>query len=66
MVVDLDELGPLSARSYPGVRAVPISEAGPHGPHEGRAKQEIDDGRRGKGYIFGALQAATGAVLTAP
>ena len=66
MVVDLDEMGPVSAKSYPGVRLVPISEAGPRGPHEGRAKQEIDYGRRGKGYIFGALQAATGEVLTAP
>ena len=45
---------------------VPATEPGPHGPHEGRARQEIDYGRRGKGYIFGALQAATGAVLTAP
>jgi hypothetical protein len=66
VVVDLDELGPLSAKSYPGVRLVPLSEDGPHGPHEGRAKQEIDYGRRGKGYIFGALQAATGEVLTLP
>jgi transposase len=66
VVVDLDELGPVSAKSYPGVRPVPAVEAGPHGPHEARAKQEIDYGRRGKGYIFGALQAATGAVLTAP
>ena len=66
MVVDLDEMGPTSAKSYPGVRLVPAVKAGPHGPHEGRAKQEIDYGRRGKGYIFGALQAATGEVLTAP
>lgn len=66
MVVDLDEMGPTSAKSYPGVRLVPVTEVGPHGPHEGRAKQEIDYGRRGKGYIFGALRAATGEVLTAP
>ena len=66
MVVDLDEMGPTSAKSYPGVSLVPVVEIGPLGPHEGRAKQEIDYGRRGKGYIFGALQAATGAVLTAP
>jgi len=45
---------------------VPATEPGPHGEHERRAKQEIDYGRRGKGYIFGALQAATGEVLTAP
>ena len=48
------------------MRLVPIREDGPHGPHEGRAKQEVDYGRRGKGYIFGALQAATGEVLTMP
>ena len=66
MVVDLDEMGPTSAKSYPGMRRVPILEAGPHGPREGRATQEIDSGRRGKGYVFGALQAATGEVLTAP
>jgi transposase len=29
-----------------------------------RAKQELDYGRRGKGYVFGAFQPATGAVLT--
>jgi transposase len=66
VVVDLDEMGPTSAKGYPGMRPVPAVEAGPHGPHEGRAKQEIDYGRRGKGSIFGALQAATGEVLTAP
>lgn len=31
-----------------------------------RASQEIDDGRRGKGYIFGAFLPATGAAFTAP
>src|SRR5262249_3389820 len=30
-----------------------------------RATQAVDYGRRGKGYVFGALHAATGAVLTA-
>ena len=35
-------------------------------PHAGRARQEIDYGRRGKGYIFGAFQAATGEALTEP
>src|SRR5204863_3480175 len=59
-------LGPTSAKSYPGVRPVPAVEAGPHGLHAGRAKQAIDYGRRGKGDLFGALQAATGEVLTAP
>jgi hypothetical protein len=31
-----------------------------------RAKQEIDYGRRGKGYIFGALQPADGDAFTRP
>ena len=66
MVIDLDEMGPTSAKSYPGVRLLPAIETSPQGPHASRAKQEIDYGRRGKGYIFGALQAATGEVLTEP
>ena len=61
----LDELGPESAKSYPGqdlVRTEPTS-ASP----AGRAKQEIDYGRRGTtGYVFGALRHVTGEVLTAP
>jgi transposase len=32
----------------------------------GRSKQEIDYGRRGKGYIFGAFRPATGEALTHP
>jgi hypothetical protein len=58
----LDELGPESAKSFPGqavVRSAPEDGAG-------RAKQEIDYGRRGKGYVFGAFQPATGAAFTAP
>jgi len=31
-----------------------------------RATQEIDDGRRGKGYVFGAFDPATGKAFTAP
>jgi hypothetical protein len=37
----------------------------PAGPEAGRARQEIDHGRRGvAGYVFGALQPARGAALT--
>jgi transposase len=54
-------MGPQSARSYPGRR--PIKPAGPKGQ---RAKQEIDYGRRGKGYVFGAFRPATGDAFTAP
>ena len=65
MILDLDEMGPESARSYPGVQLVRQAETGPHGATAGRARLEIDYGRRGKGYVFGALHAVTGDVLTA-
>ena len=60
MVVCLDEMGPESAKTYPG-QAVVETKDGP-----GRAKQEIDYGRRGKGYIFGAFRPATGEAFTRP
>ena len=54
-------MGPQASRSYPGRRLVR-----PAPPAAERAKQEIDYGRRGPaGYVFGALQPATGAALTA-
>jgi DDE superfamily endonuclease len=68
-VVDLDEMGPESAKSFPGQRVV---HAEPRPGADGqvrpaeRAKQEIDYGRRGKGYIFGAFIPATGEALTHP
>jgi transposase len=69
VVVCLDEMGPQSARSYPGrqpVRAEPQpADGGAARPAE-RARQEVDYGRRGKGYIFGAFRPATGEALTAP
>jgi transposase len=54
-------MGPLSAKSYSG-RAV----IRPQPPSAGRARQEIDYGRRGKGYVFGAFCPATGAAFTRP
>jgi len=62
-------MGPESAKSFPGqqlVRAGP-----PPGTEEAvrpaeRAKQEIDYGRRGRGYFFGAFRPATGEALTHP
>ena len=42
-------MGPQSARSYPGRRVVK-----PAPPKAQRAKQEIDYGRRGKGYVIGS------------
>ncbi len=53
-------MGPQSAKSYPGRRVVE-----PASPEAQRAKQEIDYGRRGKGYVFGAFQPATGDAFTA-
>ncbi len=61
VVVCLDEMGPQAAKSYPGRRVVK-----PAPPKAQRAKQEIDYGRRGKGYVFGAFQPATGEAFTAP
>ena len=60
----LDELGPEAAKSYQGQQVVRKNptETTP----AGRAKQEIDYGRRGNaGYVFGALEPATGEVHTA-
>jgi len=57
-------MGPESAKSYRGqelVRAVP-DPAGQR-PVE-RATQEVDYGRRGKGYLFGAFTPADGAAFT--
>jgi transposase len=59
-------MGPEAARSFPGTQVVlTASSETPQRP-AGRAKQEIDYGRREKGYIFGAFQPATGEALTAP
>jgi hypothetical protein len=59
----VDEAGPQAAKSYPGKRLV-NAQATQAQPAK-RARQEIDYGRRGKGYIFGALKPADGEVLTA-
>ena len=54
-------MGPQASKSYPGRRLVK-----PAGPRGERAKQEIDYGRRDvAGYVFGALQPASGAAFTA-
>ncbi len=52
-----------SGKSFPGHRLVcPDSE----GTRRPRATQEIDYGRHGAGYVFGAFVPATGAALTVP
>jgi hypothetical protein len=53
-------MGPVASKSYPGQRVVR-----PTAPSTERARQEIDYGRRGKGYVFGAFCPATGAAFTA-
>jgi hypothetical protein len=63
LVVCLDEMGPESAKSFRGQRVVRGEVAG---GQRSRATQEIDYGRRGRGYVFGAFVPATGAALTAP
>src|SRR5205823_13243709 len=62
--VCLDQMGPESAKSYRGqglVRALPDPTS--RRPAE-RATQEVDYGRRGKGYIFGAFKPADGEAFT--
>src|SRR3954453_8989740 len=54
-------MGPVSAKSYAG-RALVQTKTRP----AERAKQEIDYGRRAKGYVFGAFRPATGEAFTAP
>ena len=55
-------MGPESAKSFVGHRLV---RRDPAGVRRARAPQEIDYGRRGRGYIFGAFVPATGTALTA-
>ena len=65
----LDEMGPQAAKTYPGqrpVRTEPSGEADGARRPAGRARQEVDYGRRGQGYIFGAFRPATGEAVTRP
>ena len=52
-------MGPQAAKSVPGTQLLDVTKR----PAQ-RAKQEIDYGRRGKGYVFGAFQPATGEAFT--
>ncbi len=61
-MVCLDQMGPVAAKSYLGqqvMATVPTDDQ----PAQ-RAQQEIDYGRRGKGYVFGALRPASGETYT--
>jgi hypothetical protein len=57
-------MGPESAKSFPGQQLV-RSQAHEEQPAE-RARQEVDYGRRGRGYIFGAFLPHTGEAFTRP
>jgi transposase len=54
-------MGPESAKSYPGHEVVRLPD---DTQPAGRAKQEADYGRRGKGYVFGAFTPVDGNALT--
>lgn len=64
--MNLDEMGPESAKSFLGKQVVHAQPETQTGKPAERARQEIDYGRRAKGYIFGAFQPATGETLTLP
>jgi transposase len=58
---------------WPGIQAGQAEDSGPAAAAPkmpanpvGRAIQEADYGRRGKGYVFGAFKPADGEALTAP
>jgi transposase len=57
-------MGPTSAKSYLGTQLVHDGAASASSQPAARAKQEIDYGRRGKGFIHGALRLATGEAST--
>lgn len=62
-MICLDEMGPEAAKSHLGQEVI---RPDPTGEQRVRATQEIDYGRRGTGYVFGAFRPATGEALTAP
>jgi hypothetical protein len=54
-------MGPEGAKSFPGRQLV---RCGPPAARRERARQEVDYGRRGSGYVFGAFVPTTGEALT--
>jgi hypothetical protein len=69
VVVRLDEMGPEGAKSFPRqqlVHAEPRAGGDGQSPPAGRADQEVDCGRRGKGYVFDAFRPSTGEASTRP
>lgn len=66
VVICLDPMGPASAKSFPGQHLVRTASASEPSTPAARARQEIEDGRRGTGSILGAFRPATGAAFTQP
>jgi len=64
VIIDIDEMGPVAAKSYPGRQLACAASQAQDGGAPWRAKQEADYGRRGKGYVFGAFIAASGEAFT--
>ncbi len=60
----MDEMGPVAAKSYSGRSLIRTGPQILPRRAAGRARQEIDYGRRDKGYVFGAFRPATGEALT--
>jgi hypothetical protein len=60
-------MGPVAAKSYQGQELIQVlpSQGTVEKPAQ-RARQEIDYGRREKGYIYGALQPINGRAMTEP
>jgi hypothetical protein len=65
-VIGLDHMGPESAKSCPGQPLGRTASAPEPPPPAARARQESDDGRRGKGAIVGAFRPGTGEAVTPP
>jgi hypothetical protein len=59
-------MGPEAAKSFPGREPVRARPDPATGRPAGRAKQAVDYGRRGKGYVFGAFTPIDGAAFTRP
>jgi DDE superfamily endonuclease len=67
----LDEMGPVAAKTFAGQAVVRLPDPQQLGQAvqpipTPRATQEIDYGRRGKGYVFGAFRPDTGEAFTHP
>jgi transposase len=68
VVLCLDEMGPTVPKTFPGhelVHAAPGAEPDGAPRPAGRARREVETGRRQRGgYVFGAFRPATGEALT--